>query len=178
MIKVVFILEDCFYCFFLHCITHKLYLLSLCFSCFLYFMLIYLHTGYQKFVDPGISPEFQAAAVRLGITMAPPGVYMRYCSSFLLCILWRKSKLIQNPLCFVCFSWVWHCQCTAVITVRQCVYSIRNIMICIGSPPSYRNRTCHFREIINKDGSSSPAMRLCNSFWKRQVYNICVAAFS
>lgn len=38
------------------------------------------HTGYQKFVDPGISPEFQAAAIRFGITMAPPGVYMRYCS--------------------------------------------------------------------------------------------------
>ncbi|MEQ2177137.1 hypothetical protein GOODEAATRI_000793, partial [Goodea atripinnis] len=32
---------------------------------------------YQKFVDPGISPEFQAAAIRFGITMAPPGVYMR-----------------------------------------------------------------------------------------------------
>ncbi|XP_042268972.1 dual oxidase 1 isoform X1 [Thunnus maccoyii] len=69
------------------------------------------YPGYQKFVDPGISPEFQAAAVRLGITMAPPGVYMR-------------------------------------------------------------NRTCHFRKIINKDGSSSPAMRLCNSFWKRQRINV------
>uniref|UniRef100_A0A4W6D0R9 NAD(P)H oxidase (H2O2-forming) n=1 Tax=Lates calcarifer TaxID=8187 RepID=A0A4W6D0R9_LATCA len=68
------------------------------------------YPGYQKFIDPGISPEFQAAAVRFGITMAPPGVYMR-------------------------------------------------------------NRTCHFRKITNVDGSSSPAMRLCNSFWKRQVYN-------
>lgn len=37
-----------------------------------------LFLGYQKFVDPGVSPEFQAAAVRFGITMAPPGVYMRY----------------------------------------------------------------------------------------------------
>ncbi|MEQ2250483.1 hypothetical protein ILYODFUR_001337 [Ilyodon furcidens] len=35
------------------------------------------YPGYQKFVDPGISPEFQAAAIRFGITMAPPGVYMR-----------------------------------------------------------------------------------------------------
>lgn len=35
--------------------------------------------GYQKFVDPAVSPEFQAAAMRFGITMAPPGVYMRYC---------------------------------------------------------------------------------------------------
>uniref|UniRef100_A0A8D3BL71 NAD(P)H oxidase (H2O2-forming) n=1 Tax=Scophthalmus maximus TaxID=52904 RepID=A0A8D3BL71_SCOMX len=69
------------------------------------------YPGYQKFVDPGISPEFQAAAVRFGITMAPPGVYMR-------------------------------------------------------------NRTCHFRKIINIDGSSSPAMRLCNSFWKRQRTNV------
>uniref|UniRef100_A0A4W6D0Z4 NAD(P)H oxidase (H2O2-forming) n=1 Tax=Lates calcarifer TaxID=8187 RepID=A0A4W6D0Z4_LATCA len=66
------------------------------------------YPGYQKFIDPGISPEFQAAAVRFGITMAPPGVYMR-------------------------------------------------------------NRTCHFRKITNVDGSSSPAMRLCNSFWKRQT---------
>ncbi|XP_062245894.1 dual oxidase 1 [Platichthys flesus] len=68
------------------------------------------YPGYQKFVDPGISPEFQAAAIRFGITMAPPGVYMR-------------------------------------------------------------NRTCHFRQILNVDGSSSPAVRLCNSFWKRQRPN-------
>lgn len=38
-----------------------------------------LSVGYQKFVDPGVSPEFQAAAMRFGISMAPPGVYMRYC---------------------------------------------------------------------------------------------------
>uniref|UniRef100_A0A3Q1IJ15 NAD(P)H oxidase (H2O2-forming) n=1 Tax=Anabas testudineus TaxID=64144 RepID=A0A3Q1IJ15_ANATE len=69
------------------------------------------YPGYQKFVDPGISPEFQVAAIRFGITMAPPGVYMR-------------------------------------------------------------NRTCHFRKIINIDGSLSPAMRLCNSFWKRQKPNV------
>ncbi|KAM9753466.1 dual oxidase 1 [Menidia menidia] len=69
------------------------------------------YPGYQKFVDPGISPEFQAAAIRFGVTMAPPGVYMR-------------------------------------------------------------NRTCHFRKVINKDGSISPAMRLCNSFWKRQKVNV------
>ncbi|KAF7658751.1 hypothetical protein LDENG_00008450 [Lucifuga dentata] len=69
------------------------------------------YPGYQKFIDPGISPEFQAAAIRFGISMAPPGVYMR-------------------------------------------------------------NRTCHFREIINIDGSLSPAMRLCNSFWKRQRLSV------
>lgn len=69
------------------------------------------YPGYQKFVDPGISPEFEAAAIRFGITMAPPGVYMR-------------------------------------------------------------NRTCHFRDIINIDGSTSPAMRLCNNFWKRQSVNV------
>ncbi|XP_041853640.1 dual oxidase 1 isoform X2 [Melanotaenia boesemani] len=68
------------------------------------------YPGYQKFVDPGISPEFQAA-IRFGITLAPPGVYMR-------------------------------------------------------------NSTCHFRKIINIDGSTSPAMRLCNSFWKRQRDNM------
>uniref|UniRef100_A0A3P9PLI5 NAD(P)H oxidase (H2O2-forming) n=1 Tax=Poecilia reticulata TaxID=8081 RepID=A0A3P9PLI5_POERE len=69
------------------------------------------YPGYQKFVDPGISPEFQAAAIRFGMTMAPPGVYMR-------------------------------------------------------------NKTCHFRKITNIDGSKSPAMRLCNSFWKRQSANM------
>ncbi|XP_030587776.1 dual oxidase 1 [Archocentrus centrarchus] len=69
------------------------------------------YPGYQKFVDPGISPEFQAAAIRFGITMAPPGVYMR-------------------------------------------------------------NKTCHFREVIGIDGSTSTAMRLCNSFWKRQDVNM------
>ncbi|KAM3870374.1 dual oxidase 1 [Diretmus argenteus] len=69
------------------------------------------YPGYQKFVDPGVSPEFQIAAIRFGITMVPPGVYMR-------------------------------------------------------------NRTCHFRNIVNIDGSFSPAMRLCNSFWKRQSPNV------
>ncbi|XP_069018991.1 dual oxidase 2 [Embiotoca jacksoni] len=69
------------------------------------------YPGYQKFVDPGISPEFQVAAIRFGMTMAPPGVYMR-------------------------------------------------------------NRTCHFRKIVNIDGGSSPAMRLCNSFWKRQRVSV------
>ncbi|XP_028263680.1 dual oxidase 2 isoform X2 [Parambassis ranga] len=69
------------------------------------------YPGYQKFVDPGISPEFQAAAIRFGITLAPPGVYMR-------------------------------------------------------------NKTCHFRQVVNTDGSTSPAIRLCNSFWKRQRINV------
>ncbi|XP_022048601.1 dual oxidase 1 [Acanthochromis polyacanthus] len=69
------------------------------------------YPGYQKFVDPGTSPEFEVAAIRFGITMAPPGVYMR-------------------------------------------------------------NRTCHFRSVINIDGSTSPAMRLCNNFWKRQSANV------
>uniref|UniRef100_A0AAV2L6E6 NAD(P)H oxidase (H2O2-forming) n=1 Tax=Knipowitschia caucasica TaxID=637954 RepID=A0AAV2L6E6_KNICA len=69
------------------------------------------YPGYQKFVDPGVSPEFQVAAMRFGVTMAPPGVYMR-------------------------------------------------------------NKTCHFREIINSEGISSPALRLCNSFWIRQSPNM------
>ncbi|XP_037539498.1 dual oxidase 1 [Nematolebias whitei] len=69
------------------------------------------YPGYQKFVDPGISPEFQAAAIRFGVTMAPPGVYMR-------------------------------------------------------------NRTCHFRKIISSDGITSPALRLCHSFWKRHRVNV------
>lgn len=33
-----------------------------------------------------------------------------------------------------------------------------------------RNKTCHFREVVNLDGSSSPALRLCNSFWSRRVH--------
>ncbi|XP_067090540.1 dual oxidase 1 [Osmerus mordax] len=67
------------------------------------------YPGYQKFVDPGISPEFQAAA-SFASTMVPPGVYMR-------------------------------------------------------------NRTCHFRE-FNDDGNPSPALRMCNSFWKRQSLDL------
>uniref|UniRef100_A0A8C6TSH6 NAD(P)H oxidase (H2O2-forming) n=1 Tax=Neogobius melanostomus TaxID=47308 RepID=A0A8C6TSH6_9GOBI len=70
-----------------------------------------VYPGYQKFVDPGISPEFQVAAARFGVTMAPSGVYMR-------------------------------------------------------------NKTCQFRQILNSDGSSSPAVRLCNSFWSRQSPNM------
>uniref|UniRef100_H3C2A7 NAD(P)H oxidase (H2O2-forming) n=1 Tax=Tetraodon nigroviridis TaxID=99883 RepID=H3C2A7_TETNG len=69
------------------------------------------YPGYQKFVDPGISPELVAAAMRFGITMVPPGVYMR-------------------------------------------------------------NKTCHFQEVVNLDGSSSPALRLCNSFWSRRSPNM------
>uniref|UniRef100_H2LKU2 NAD(P)H oxidase (H2O2-forming) n=1 Tax=Oryzias latipes TaxID=8090 RepID=H2LKU2_ORYLA len=69
------------------------------------------YPGYQQFVDPGISPEFEVAAMRISATMTPPGVYMR-------------------------------------------------------------NRTCHFRNITNADGSTSPAIRLCNSFWKRQRINV------
>uniref|UniRef100_A0A8C9STW7 NAD(P)H oxidase (H2O2-forming) n=1 Tax=Scleropages formosus TaxID=113540 RepID=A0A8C9STW7_SCLFO len=36
------------------------------------------YRGYQKFVDPGVSPEFQAAALGVWATAVPPGVYMRY----------------------------------------------------------------------------------------------------
>ncbi|GCC37242.1 hypothetical protein chiPu_0015744 [Chiloscyllium punctatum] len=35
------------------------------------------YTGYKAFVDPGISPEFQAAAIRFSASLVPPGVYMR-----------------------------------------------------------------------------------------------------
>ncbi|KAI4872124.1 hypothetical protein NFI96_031066 [Prochilodus magdalenae] len=69
------------------------------------------YPGYQKYVDPGVSPEFYAAAVRFGLTLVPPGVYMR-------------------------------------------------------------NRTCHYRSVVNFDGSSSPAVRLCNSFWNRDNPNL------
>ena len=47
--------------------------------------------GYQKFVDPGISPEFEVAAIRLGITAVPPGVYMRYWSFRKCC---PKKKMV------------------------------------------------------------------------------------
>ncbi|KAJ8002561.1 hypothetical protein DPEC_G00160180 [Dallia pectoralis] len=69
------------------------------------------YPGYQKFVDPGISPEFYAAAVSIFSTMVPPGVYMR-------------------------------------------------------------NGSCHFRNVVNMDGSLSPALRMCNSFWNRQNPNL------
>lgn len=44
--------------------------------------------------------------------------------------------------------------------------------------PPCRNKTCHFREVVNSDGSSSPALRLCNSFWSRQVRSrSCLCTF-
>uniref|UniRef100_UPI00398F1C9E dual oxidase 2-like isoform X2 n=1 Tax=Pristiophorus japonicus TaxID=55135 RepID=UPI00398F1C9E len=36
-----------------------------------------MYGGYKKQVDPGISPEFQAAAIRIINSMVPPGIYMR-----------------------------------------------------------------------------------------------------
>ncbi|XP_030621162.1 dual oxidase 1 [Chanos chanos] len=68
------------------------------------------YPGYQKYVDPGVSPEFQAAA-SFWMSMAPPGVYMR-------------------------------------------------------------NRTCHYRSVVNIDESTSPALRLCNNFWSRENPNL------
>ncbi|KAK2834504.1 hypothetical protein Q7C36_015205 [Tachysurus vachellii] len=35
-----------------------------------------------------------------------------------------------------------------------------------------RNRTCHYRKVVNSDGSISPALRFCNSFWNRDNPNI------
>ncbi|TSM52321.1 Dual oxidase 2 [Bagarius yarrelli] len=34
-----------------------------------------------------------------------------------------------------------------------------------------RNRTCHYRKVVNNDGSTSPALRMCNSFWSRDNPN-------
>ncbi|KAK3558395.1 hypothetical protein QTP86_017988, partial [Hemibagrus guttatus] len=69
------------------------------------------YPGYQKSVDPGISPEFQIVTTCFDLTLLPPGVYMR-------------------------------------------------------------NRTCHYRKVVNSDGSTSPALRLCNSFWNRDNPNL------
>ncbi|CAI5793052.1 dual oxidase 2 [Podarcis lilfordi] len=35
-----------------------------------------------------------------------------------------------------------------------------------------RNSSCHFREVINRDGTRSPVLRLCNSYWSRENPNI------
>uniref|UniRef100_A0A8C7LWS1 NAD(P)H oxidase (H2O2-forming) n=1 Tax=Oncorhynchus mykiss TaxID=8022 RepID=A0A8C7LWS1_ONCMY len=37
---------------------------------------------------------------------------------------------------------------------------------------AFGNRTCHFQKVVNVDGSASPALRLCNSFWNRQNPNL------
>lgn len=34
---------------------------------------------------------------------------------------------------------------------------------------SFRNSSCHFRVVINRDGTRSPVLRLCNSYWSREV---------
>lgn len=44
-----------------------------------------------------------------------------------------------------------------------------NFMFVAASLTPCRNKSCHFREVVNTDGGSSAALRLCNSFWKRQV---------
>ncbi|XP_062858438.1 dual oxidase 1 [Trichomycterus rosablanca] len=69
------------------------------------------YPGYQKSVDPGVSPEFQITFMSIGLSLVPPGVYMR-------------------------------------------------------------NRTCHYRKVVNNDGSISPALRLCNNFWSRNNPNL------
>ncbi|XP_069861779.1 dual oxidase 2-like [Dipodomys merriami] len=35
-----------------------------------------------------------------------------------------------------------------------------------------RNSSCHFREVLNKDLGSSPALRVCNSYWIRENPNL------
>ncbi|XP_038606610.1 dual oxidase 1-like [Tachyglossus aculeatus] len=35
-----------------------------------------------------------------------------------------------------------------------------------------RNASCHFQKVTNRDGSVSPALRVCNSFWSRQNPNL------
>ncbi|XP_054988468.1 dual oxidase 2 [Sorex araneus] len=35
-----------------------------------------------------------------------------------------------------------------------------------------RNATCHFQKILNPDNSSSPALRVCNSYWTRENSNL------
>uniref|UniRef100_A0A8C2FZY3 NAD(P)H oxidase (H2O2-forming) n=1 Tax=Cyprinus carpio TaxID=7962 RepID=A0A8C2FZY3_CYPCA len=58
-----------------------------------------LSAGYQKYVDPGISAEFEAAAVRFGLTLAPPGVYKRYISQITFKICWLTHLLYSfSPL--------------------------------------------------------------------------------
>ncbi|KAI5100464.1 dual oxidase 1 isoform X2, partial [Silurus meridionalis] len=69
------------------------------------------YPGYQKSVDPGISPEFQIVTTCLDLTLLPSGVYMR-------------------------------------------------------------NKTCHYRKVVNIDGSTSPALRSCNNFWSRDNPNL------
>ncbi|XP_072348918.1 dual oxidase 2 [Scyliorhinus torazame] len=69
------------------------------------------YSGYKKSVDPGISPEFQAAAIRFGASMVPPGIYMR-------------------------------------------------------------NRKCDFRNISTTNNKKSPALRVCNNFWRREKPNL------
>uniref|UniRef100_A0A8C1VL29 NAD(P)H oxidase (H2O2-forming) n=1 Tax=Cyprinus carpio TaxID=7962 RepID=A0A8C1VL29_CYPCA len=54
------------------------------------------YPGYQKYVDPGISAEFEAAAVRFGLTLAPPGVYKRYISQITFFGVGRKSLMLTK----------------------------------------------------------------------------------
>ncbi|XP_046509346.1 dual oxidase 2 isoform X3 [Equus quagga] len=39
-----------------------------------------------------------------------------------------------------------------------------------------RNASCHFQNIVNKDFGSSPALRVCNSYWIREITGLAPAS--
>ncbi|CAB1322602.1 unnamed protein product [Coregonus sp. 'balchen'] len=72
------------------------------------------YPGYQKFVDPGISPEFQAAAIRFASTMAPPERIQQKIQHF--------KRFVENyRRHIVCFTIVY--AITAGVALERCYYS-------------------------------------------------------
>nr|XP_031308994.1 dual oxidase 1 isoform X1 [Camelus dromedarius] len=51
------------------------------------------YTGYRRFLDPSISPEFPAASEQFFSTMVPPGVYMRNASCHFQGVINRNSSV-------------------------------------------------------------------------------------
>ncbi|XP_031308995.2 dual oxidase 1 [Camelus dromedarius] len=51
------------------------------------------YTGYRRFLDPSISPEFLAASEQFFSTMVPPGVYMRNASCHFQGVINRNSSV-------------------------------------------------------------------------------------
>ena len=52
--------------------------------------------GYDPSVHPGITHEFQSAAMRFGHTMVPPGVYRRYLTSVKSGVLCLTLEVFQT----------------------------------------------------------------------------------
>ncbi|ELV09794.1 Dual oxidase 2 [Tupaia chinensis] len=137
------------------------------------------YAGYRHFLDPSISPEFVVASEQFFSTMVPPGVYMRspfppvpaeseQSSLYLQEMHIAKSLLAPRK----------SRDCPSVLANSHHVpHPINPISPSLSSfttslIPHFRNVSCHFQKVLNRASGSSPAMRVCNSYWIRENPNL------